>query len=239
MVVVPGLSIYPVTINAKVLEDIFSAFTDDYTVYVFDIRDDVPENYSIQTMSEDLVSKITSLGLHDIYFYGCSMGGMQSLYIAGTHPDLVAKVVVAASACKANETSNAVVNNWLKLAKEKKYHELTADMGQKIYSAAVYGANEKAFSDMADGLNDEVVARFINTASVIPNFDITEQVAAISCPVLVFGSKGDQVLTGQAAEEIAEITGGELYMYGEDSPHAIFDEVPDLKVRAKEFFDKE
>lgn len=41
MVVVPGLSIGYVTDYAQALEAAFSAFTDDYTVHLFDVRDRV------------------------------------------------------------------------------------------------------------------------------------------------------------------------------------------------------
>lgn len=237
MVVVPGLSIGYVTDNAQAIEDAFSAFTENYTVYLFDIREDVPEDYTIAQMGEDLTAAIRELGLKDIYLYGCSMGGMQSLYIAGTHPELVKKVAVASSACKANETSDAVVGNWIRLAKEGSCQELTQSMGQLIYSPAVYEASREVFAAMADGLTEEILNRFVNTAGAIPGMDLTAEAAAIKCPVLVLGAEGDQVLTVEASVKIAEVTGGTLYLYGAEYPHAVYDEAPDLRDRVKAFFD--
>lgn len=237
MVVVPGLSIGYVTDSAPAIEAAFSAFTEDYTVYLFDIRDDVPEDYTIRQMGDDLAETIKNLGLKNIYLYGCSMGGMQSLYIAGRYPELVAKVAVAASACKANETSNAVIENWIRLAQAGNCRELTVDMGQRIYSKAFYEANAGAFEAMADGLTEEVLDRFLRTASAIPNMDLAEEAAAIKCPIFVLGSRGDRVLTAQASIQIAELTGSELYLYGEEYPHAVYDEAPDLRDRVKAFFD--
>lgn len=238
MVVVPGLSLGHVTDGAAAIENAFSAFTGDYTVYLFDIRDDVPEDYTLPRMGEDLAAAIRELGLKDIYLYGCSMGGMQSIYLAGHYPELVKKVAVAASACKANDTANAVIGSWIRLAKDGKCRELTADMGQRIYSRAFYEAYQQAFAAMADNLTPEILERFIHTASAIPNMDLTKEASAIQCPVLVLGAKGDRVLTAQASAEIAEKTGGELFLYGEDAPHAVYDEAPDLRDRVKAFFDK-
>lgn len=238
MVVVPGLSIGYVTDSEDALKDAFKDFTDDYTVYVFDVRDNVPENYTIEQMGDDLVKAIKDVGLNDIYMYGCSMGGMESIYIAGKYPDLVSKVAVAASMVKANETSDKVVLNWISLAKEKKCHELTADMGEQIYSQAVYESLKSVFSQMADGLDDALLTRFINTASVIPGLDITEEAKSVKCPVLILGAKGDRVLTSDASEEIAELTHGEIFIYSEDFPHAVYDEAPDLRGKVKEFFDR-
>lgn len=237
MVVVPGLAIGFVTDNAEAIRDAFAAFTDDYTVYLFDIREEVPADYTLRRMGDDLAAMIKKLGLRDIYLYGCSMGGMQSIYIAGTYPELVKKAAIASSMCKANETSDSVIGNWIALARERRNYDLTASMGQLIYSPAVYEASKEAFSAMAEGLTEETLDRFINTASVIPGMDLTKEAAAIRCPVLVLGSEGDQVLTAEGARQIAEITGGELYLYGAEYPHAVYDEAPDLRDRVKAFFD--
>lgn len=236
MVIVPGLSIGYVTDFAQALEDLFSAFTADYTVHLFDVRDDVPEDYTIRDMGEDLVTAIKALGLNHIYLYGCSMGGMESIYVAGTYPELVEKLAVASSACKSNDTSNAVIGSWIRLAEAGAYHELTDNMGRLINSRHIYEASREAFSAMADALTPEAVTRFINTARAIPNMDLTKEAVRIKCPVLVLGSKGDQVLTAEASCQIAEITGGELYLYGEEYPHAVYDEAPDLRDRVKAFW---
>lgn len=237
MVVVPGLSTGFVVDIAPAVAVALSTFTDEYTVYLFDVREDVPEDYTIHRMGEDLATAIKDLGLKNIYMYGCSLGGMQCVYVAGKYPELVEKVVVASSACKVNETANTVIGNWIRLAKEGKRQELTEDMGRLIYSHAVYEANKKAFSAMADGLTDELLTRFIHTANAIPNMDISEEAAAIKCPVLILGSAGDKVLTAEASFEIADITGGEIYMYGEEYSHAVYDEAPDFRDRVKSFFD--
>lgn len=236
MVVVPGLSIGYVTDSAAAIEAAFSGFTQEYTVYLFDIRDDVPEDYTISRMGEDLVAVIQELGLKNIYLYGCSMGGMQSIYIAGHYPELVEKVAVAASACELNETARTVVSNWIQLAQAGARQELMADMGQRIYSKAFYDANKEAFAAMADGLTEETLTRFVRTASAIPSMDLTAEAAAIQCPILILGSAGDQVLTGQASARIAEITGGEFFLYSEAYPHAVYDEAPDLRDRVSAFF---
>ena len=237
MVVVPGLTIGYVTDNAKAIEEAFSAFTDEYTVHLFDVRDDVPETYTIRDMGEDLAAAIRALGLDRVYLYGCSMGGMESIYVAGKYPGLVEKLAVASSACRAGETADASIGGWIRLAGEGKRHELTDSMGRLIYSQGVYEASKEAFSAMADGLTGETLQRFIRTAKVIPGMDLTAEAAAIQCPVLVLGSRGDRTLGVEGAVQIAELTGGELYLYGEAYPHAVYDEAPDVRERVKAFFD--
>ena len=236
MVVVPGLTIGYVTDNADALMEACAPFADDFTVWVFDIREDVPEGYTIRDMGDDLASAIKTLGLEHVHLYGCSMGGMESIYIAGTYPELIEKLVVSSTACRANETTNRVFSNWIRLAKEGKCRELTADMGQKIYSEPVFEASRPVFEAMADGLNGEMLGRFVNTTAVMLDIDLSEEAAAIKCPVFVFGAYGDKVMTGEATLQIADITGAQVYMFGRECSHAIYDEVPELKVKARDFF---
>ena len=66
--------------------------------------------------------------------------------------------------------------------------------------------------------------------------DITKEASAIKCPMLVVGSLGDEVMTAEASKQIAEITESELYMYGKELPHAMYDEAPDFLERVRTFF---
>lgn len=38
---------------------------------------------------------------------------------------------------------------------------------------------------------------------------------------------------------IAQLTGGELYLYGAEYPHSVYDETPNFRERVKEFFDRD
>lgn len=238
MVVVPGLTLGYVTDNASALEAAFAAFTEDYTVYIIDVKEEVPDGYTLRQMGDDLAAAVTSLGLRKVCLYGCSMGGSEALYIAGKYPELVDKLVVAAAACRACETLEDVLGRWIGLAKAGSCRALTSDMGQRIYSPAVYEASQEVFAAMADSLTEELLTRFINTAGTMADLDIREETAAIRCPLLVLGALGDRVMTAETSREIAEVAGAELFLYGEEFPHAVYDEAPDFRERAKEFFSR-
>lgn len=237
MIVVPGISIGYVTDDAQAMEDAFSAFIHDYTIHLFDVRDDVPENYTIRDMGEDLAAAIQMLGIDRTYLYGCSMGGAECLYVAGKYPELVEKLVIASSACKAGDMLNTAAGIWNRLASAGKYHELADSIGNLIYSRHVYEADSEALSAMADGFTQDLVKRFIHTVNVMPDMDLTEEAAMIKCPVLVLGSRGDKLLDTEDFYRTAEMTGGEIYLYGTEYSHAVFDEAPDFRNRVKAFFD--
>ena len=70
------------------------------------------------------------------------------------------------------------------------------------------------------------------------DFDVTDELEKISCPVLVIGSRDDRVLGAAAAREIAEHLQGcpdfEIYMY-DGYGHAAYDLAPDYKERLLRF----
>ena len=79
--------------------------------------------------------------------------------------------------------------------------------------------------------------RFKAMCRAVTTCDIYDRLDEIKCPVLVIGGRLDNVTTPEAAEEIAEKLGCEIYMY-ENYGHSLYDEAKDFYQRAIDFFDK-
>ena len=94
LVIIPGLSVQSVLLSADAIEEAYQMFTDDYTVYLFDRRKDLPDVYSVHDMAEDTAAAFNVLGLDQVYLFGVSQGGMISLNIAIDHPEIDRKSVV-------------------------------------------------------------------------------------------------------------------------------------------------
>ena len=63
MVILPGLSVQSVLPQAKAIAKQYARFTDDYTVYLFDRRKELPPVYTVEDMANDTVQAMESLGL--------------------------------------------------------------------------------------------------------------------------------------------------------------------------------
>ena len=74
MVILPGLSLQDLMPMADTIADAYSLFTEDFTVWFFDRRTDIPEGYTIEAMAEDTARAMKKLGLKDIYLFGVSQG---------------------------------------------------------------------------------------------------------------------------------------------------------------------
>ena len=238
MVIIPGLSMQHVTDSAQAIAESFAGFGTEYTVYLFDIRDEVPEDYSIAQMGEDLVTIIKELGLSDLYIYSASLGGMQAVYIAAHYPDLVNRLVIASSTCASNDAINNAAGGWIELAEAGDKQQLLDNMAQLIYSPAVYEAYKDVLTAGADAITDEVLARFINTAHVLLNIDLDEEASAITCKTFVVGSEGDEVIGIDGIKHLADtIKDCSSFIYGDEYGHAVYDEAADFKQLMADFFE--
>ena len=240
MVIIPGLSVDGVMKYADAVAEAYGVMTDDFTVYVFERRKNLPENYSIYDMAHDTAVAIKELALRQIYLFGASQGGMISMVIATGEPELVCKMILGSTSSSVSEGQNSmVVENWVRLAKEGNAEGLYLAFGEALYPKEVFEQTRGLLAESAKSVTDEDLARFVILAEAVKGFDVSEKLSLVSCPVLVIGSKDDKVLGGKASEVIYEKLkdhcDSELYMY-EGYGHAVYDLAPDYKERMLRFF---
>lgn len=237
-VILPGLSVKKVTPSSEAIRQAFADFTDEYTVYLFDRRNNIPDQYSIEDMAEDTVTVMKSLGIDQISVFGASQGGMIAECIAINHPDIVDKMVLGSTFCRINETTSAVVNHWIELAEEKNGYGLNESICNDIYSKATMDKYGDLLLSVGNDISDEEMSQFITIAQSINEFDIYNKLNNITSKVLVLGCEGDRVTTLEGSEEIVEKLNCEYYVYGSEYGHAVFDEATDYRSRILEFLTK-
>ncbi len=220
LVVIPGLSVKSVLLSEEQIVSAYSPFENDYTVYLFDRRLNMPENYTVYGMANDTAAVMTALGLEDVCLFGVSQGGMIAQCIAVDHPALVSKLVLGSTAARA-------AGGGIKADAREFLNALYADEFISKLGIA------EALSNVE--ITDDEEKRFKITSKAADGFDLTDKLSRIKCPVLVIGASNDGIIPSSASAELAELTGGELYMYGAPYGHAVYDEAPDYKARVLEF----
>ena len=238
MVILPGLSIKPVSESASMVEDGYGIMKKDFTVYVFDRRKDAPKDYSVYDMAEDTAAAFKSLDLKDIYLFGASQGGMISMFIAAKHPELVKKMVLGSTSARVAKGAE-MLNRWISLAEERKGEDLYDEFGKAIYPPEVYEQFKGALRLVGSSIKEHEFDNFITMARAADGFDATGSLKDVKCPVFVIDAVPDGVLGNYAAKEIKEILGDRSdfrqFTY-EGYGHAAFDTAPDYKEKMLEFF---
>ena len=238
LVIIPGLSIQSVMGAANTVAAEYGLMENDFTVYVFDRREDLPDSYSIHDMAKDTASAIASLGLSEVSIFGASQGGMISMVIAIEHPELVSKLVLGSTSAHIKDAQSKVLENWIELAKKGDAHSLYQNFAKELYPPEVYAEYTDYFYDISNTVTTNDLKRFVILASAIKGFDISSDLKKIKCPTLAIGVFEDAVLDSDATMEIAENLDYrpdfKLFMYI-GYGHAAFDTAPDYRKRIYDF----
>ena len=240
MVILPGLSVQSVMGSADAVAGAFTMAQDDFTIHVFDRRNELPSEYSIYDMAKDTAEVIKKLGLSDIYLFGASQGGMIAMTIAIEYPELVKKLALGSTSSHVKPEQYEALGKWVELAKKGDRTDLYLNFGEMIYPPEVFEQYRDFFTNVSQTVTEEELKRFVILASGIKDFNVTDRLCEIKCPVLVTGAFEDKVLDDDATMEIAEkldYKQGDfhLYMYT-GFGHAAFDTAPDYRQRMLDFF---
>lgn len=235
-IIIPGLSIHSIIGSKDAIEEAYKDFSEEYTVYVFDRPTNLKENESIEDLAKETAEFMKQLNIENADIFGASQGGMIAMYIAIDYPELVNKLILGSTLSKTNDTFLNVINEWIDLASNKDEDDLLESFATKVYSKNTLDAYHDVLIESNKGISDEEYKRFIILAKACLNMNAYDKLDQIKCPVLVLGSKGDQVCTDLGSIEIADKLNCDIYLYDENYGHGVYDEAADYRTRMLDFF---
>ncbi len=237
-VVLPGLSdgLANVKGKARMLSGPYKKFFDDFTVYMFSRRNDLPAGHSIKDMAADQAEAIRALGIEPVYVLGVSQGGMIAQYLAIDYPEIVKKLVLPVTAPGTNDTIRGCLKDWIKYAENGDHKALMTDTAEKSYSPAKLKKLRKIYPLLGIMGKPASYDRFLANAHAILGFDVRGELDKITCPTLIIGGGIDATVGPDAADELHElIKGSTIHIYNGLS-HAVYEEAPDFYDRVFRFF---
>ncbi len=241
LVILPGISVQSVMSSADLVAGSYDEMAEDFTIYVFDRRQDLPPVYTVYDMAEDTAKALIALGLQDIYLFGASQGGMMALVIAIEFPELVKKMVLGSTSAHIRDDQYASLAGWAEKARAKDGVGLFMAFGEALYPPEVFAQYKDALKAAGESVTAEEFARFVILAEGTKDFNVVPRLDRIRCPVLAIGVYEDAVLDSDATMEIAEKlderSDFNLFMYI-GYGHAAFDTAPDYRRRMLDFFRK-
>lgn len=236
-VIIPGISLKSVVASADAVEGQFKDFSNDFTVYLFDRKLNVKNDYSIKNMADDTAKAMTILGIENAVLYGVSQGGMIAQTIAINYPNLVSKLALASTVSRITPELENSLENGVLFAKNNKVNELVECFVDSIYSPQTLEKFRDYLINQCGDVSVENLEQFYYIAKGTSGFDVYNDLSKIECPVIVMGGKLDKVLGIQGAYDIAEKLDCECYVY-DDYGHAVYDEAPDFLKRIYDYIIK-
>lgn len=239
MVILPGLSVQSVMGLAEAVANEYDIMANDFTVYVFDRRSELPRTYSVYDMARDTAKAFQTLGLHDVYLFGASQGGMIAMELAIRHPVLIAKLALGSTSAHVKDRQYRSMKQWMHLAEKKDSVGLYLAFGEKLYPPEMFAQYKEMLAAAGGTVTEDELERFVILAKGTKGFRVSERLHMINCPVLVIGSTDDEVVGGDATTEIVKKLGErrdvQHYMYT-GFGHAAYDTAPDYRQRLYDFF---
>ena len=234
LLMIQGLNTNGIKGASLSLAYMYRMFAEEYTVYLFDRREEVYDGITVKEFALDIAEAMDVLGLKNADVFGVSQGGMIAQYLAMERPDLVHKMVLAVTLSRNNDMVKTVISNWIRMTEQKNFKALVQDMAEKMYSDA-YVKRYRLFMPLLTILQKpKNVERFLILAKSCLTCHTYDDLEKITCPVLVIGGRQDKVVGGAASEEMAEKLGCEVYMY-EKLGHAAYEEAVDFNERVFAF----
>ncbi len=233
LIVLPGLSdgLWTVKGKAWLLAGSYKHFFNDYTVYMFSRKNELPNDYSIKEMADDQAEAIKILGIEKAIVMGVSQGGMVAQLLAANYPDFVEKLILVVTAPYANGTVKNVVSRWIEMAKVGTHTELMLDTAEKVYTTEFNEKNKRFLPLLARFTKPYSYDRFLKNAYAILNFDARQDLAKIKCPTYIMAGNCDNTVGNEAPYELKEgITNSNILIF-EGLGHGLFEE-------DKSFYDK-
>ena len=238
-VILPGISVQGVMGSAEQVALGYETMTEDFTIYVFDPRNELPASYSISEMAEDTAEVFRIIGLDHIYVMGASMGGMVAMEIAANHPELIEKMVLASTAVQMKEEQCQSIDEWIRLAQEGDPQALYLSFGEDIYPQEVFEQARDLLIEASKTVTEDELKHFVILAESLKGFDITNDLEKIACPILAISDTEDHVLGAEAVQMVetymSQRPDWDFYLY-EGYGHAVYDTAPDFKERMLQFF---
>ena len=237
-VILPGVSLLSVMNFADAVADAYKVLADDYTIYVFERKNEITSSYSIDGMAENTSEAFKCLGLDKVTLMGASYGGMIAMLIAARHAEQVQSLILCSTSSYVSEEQYKTFERWISIADTGDAEELYMDFGKVVYPSEMFEQSRGVLADMAKGVTESDLEKFRICLESIRGFDIRDLLKNIKCPVFVVGSNDDMVFGSEGSLTLAKYMDAcpdlniKIYNgYG----HAVYDTAPDLKERILKF----
>jgi pimeloyl-ACP methyl ester carboxylesterase len=231
LILIPGLGDGVKTVKGMAIPMAmaFRKLANDYKVYGFSRKNELPDGYTNRDMAKDLAEAMDILGIHKASVMGVSQGGMIAQYLAIDYPDKVEKLVLAVTLARQNETIQTAISNWMTMARQGNYHGLMMDIAIKSYSDKYMKKNKIFFSFLGRVGKPKDFHRFLVQAKACLQHDAYAELYKISCPVLVVGGSDDHIVGAESSAELADAIDHATLLSYEGLGHAAYEEAKDFQ----------
>ncbi|MBQ3256614.1 MAG: alpha/beta hydrolase [Oscillospiraceae bacterium] len=237
LIMIPGLGEGLQTVGGTAIPFalLYRKLAKEFRVYMFSRRMVMPEDFTTRDMAEDIYRAMVHLHISSANIIGVSLGGMIVQHLAIDHPEAVEKLILCVTLPYQNDTLVSCLTSWTEMARRRDIGSIMADtlMKSNAKPSKLMAAAYRVFGGL---LPKKHLDRFQIMAKAGIDHNAKDCLHRITCPTLIIGGKLDQIVTGEASQQLhGLIPHSKLYMY-EGYGHGLYEEAPDFWDRVADFF---
>ena len=216
LILLPGLGDGLQTVKGTALPMalMYREFSEDFTVYLFSRKNELPRGYTTRDMARDQAEALDLLGIKTADIFGVSMGGMIAQWLGIDFPEKVGKLVLTVTCARPNPVLTESVKEWVSLARQGDHTAFMESNLRRIYSEAYYRKNKWMTPLLGLLTKPKSYDRFYIQAQACLTHNALDSLHRIQAPTFVIGGEKDLALGGEASRELAaQIPGAQLQMY--------------------------
>ena len=200
------------------------------------------ENFSLEAMSENIISLLDYLDIHHAYFIGHSLGASLLMQLCITHSNKVKKAMLCGGPATVPITAKYQIQG-LQYAIERKFPDdyILLSVLPWLYGRRFLNDNkrlEKLKTSIIENPYPQPLAGFIAQTNVVFEYDISERLKEIKTACLIVAADEDLLLPIYSLEFLKQnINSSRLKVIGEGVGHMFHVEEPQqLTKLALDFF---
>lgn len=175
----------------------------NYAGHGVDSSEQLPSANNIEGIADALLAKLNEQGIETFDFIGLSLGGMVGLHIASRHPDRVRRLVAANCRYWVGDEARPQWDQRIDAVKQGGTEAIADGTLERWFTAPFRERHADAVGQVKDMILGTSTDGYVQAATAVRNLDLRDEVADITCPVLLL--TGDQDAAAPA-DHMAEIT---------------------------------
>jgi len=214
-------------------------FFDEYTVYKVGRKPNLPEGYTIDSMSSDYAFLISQEFGGKVDVMGVSTGGQIALCLAANYSETINKVIVISAAYQLSERGKEIEQQAAAYFAEQKYGKTMATLIESVYDKGIKKVMYKTLM--------RIMGRSMLKNVTYPNdfqvevkadvaMNIKDRMGEIKVPVLIVSGAKDVGYSIEDVKKTAEgILNAELVIYDGHGHGLFMSNYEEIGVKIKEF----
>ena len=230
LIMIPGVGDGLKTVKgmALIFAIMYRKFAKDFKVYIFSRRRNIPKNYSIIEMANDVAKSMELLNIDNADVVGVSQGGMIAQHLAINYSEKVNKLVLAITSSRPNDLLEESVDTWVELLNKDDFVGMMRDNCQRSYVGEYLKKMLKEYKVISLIAKPKSYDRFITQALSCKIHNAYTDLNKIKNETLIIGAGLDGILGVNASYEIHdEIENSKLYIFKEYS-HGVYEQTSDF-----------